>query len=148
MKIYLDVCCLNRPFDEQIQDRIHIESESILIILSHCLSRKWQMVGSEVVDIEISLIPDSERKHKVSILSSIAQSKIIIDKKTENRAIELENLGFKPFDAMHIACAEKGKVNVLLTTDDSLLRIALRNGMRLKVTIKNPVKWLMEVMKK
>ncbi len=148
MKIYLDVCCLNRPFDEQIQDRIRIESESILIILSHCLSRRWQMVGSEVVDIEVSLIPDSERKYKVSILSTIARTKIIINEEIENRAIELENLDFKPFDALHIACAEKGKADVLLTTDDSFLRTALRNGIRLKVTVKNPVKWLMEVMKK
>lgn len=45
MKVYLDVCCLNRPFDDQTQDRIRIESESILTILSYCLSEKWQMVG-------------------------------------------------------------------------------------------------------
>jgi len=25
MKIYLDVCCLNRPFDDQVQDRVRLE---------------------------------------------------------------------------------------------------------------------------
>ncbi|MDF2439948.1 MAG: hypothetical protein JWN98_932 [Abditibacteriota bacterium] len=35
MKIYLDVCCLKRPFDDQGQDRIHLESEAVLLILAH-----------------------------------------------------------------------------------------------------------------
>jgi hypothetical protein len=26
MKIYLDVCCLNRPFDDQMQDRVRLAS--------------------------------------------------------------------------------------------------------------------------
>ena len=145
MKIYLDVCCLNRPFDDQAEDRIRIESESVLTILSHCLSKKWHAIGSEVVDIEVSITPDSERKQRVSILTNVARSKITIDEKIENRAIELENLGFKPFDALHIACAEKGRVDVLLTTDDGFLRMASRNDKALKVPVKNPVNWLMEI---
>jgi hypothetical protein len=32
-RIYLDVCCLNRPFDDQCQERIRLESEAILLIL-------------------------------------------------------------------------------------------------------------------
>lgn len=100
------------------------------------------------MNIEISMIPDSERKCKVSVLSAITQSNIILDEKTENRAIELERLGFKPFDALHIACAEKGRADVLLTTDDGFLRVVLRNDMKLKVIVRNPVEWQMEVIKK
>ena len=33
MKIYLDACCLNRPFDDQSQDRVRLEAEAILLIL-------------------------------------------------------------------------------------------------------------------
>ena len=36
ISIYLDVCCLNRPFDDQSQPRIHLESEAILTILAQC----------------------------------------------------------------------------------------------------------------
>ncbi len=35
MKLYLDVCCLNRPFDDQPQDRVHLEAEAVLTILRH-----------------------------------------------------------------------------------------------------------------
>ncbi|MBI4684807.1 MAG: PIN domain-containing protein [Nitrospirae bacterium] len=148
MRIYLDVCCLNRPFDDQTQDRVHLESEAVLSILSHCQKKNWDLIGSEVIDIEISKIPEEERKHKVHILSDMHTAYININENIENRAVELKNLGFKPYDALHIACAEKGTVNVLLTTDDSLLRKALQNSDILKIYLKNPVNWLLEVLEK
>ena len=33
IKIYLDSCCFNRPFDELSQDRGRLESEAVLTIL-------------------------------------------------------------------------------------------------------------------
>lgn len=147
MKIYLDVCCLNRPFDDHMQDRIRIESEAILAILGYCHSSKWFLLSSEVVDLEISKIPDDYRRQKVAILSTVSYSKVRIDKKVEQRALELENIGFKPIDALHIACAEKGKADVLLTTDDALCNSALKYNNLLKVRVENPLKWLMEVIK-
>ena len=147
MKIYLDVCCLNRPFDDQTQDRIHLESETILIILTRCQIGEWELISSEVVDFEISKTPNDERKLKVSILYSLSQYRISINSPIEKRAIELEKIGFKPYDALHIACAEKGNVDVLLTTDDELLQKALQNINKLKIKVENPLKWLTEVIK-
>ena len=49
-KIYLDVCCLNRPFDDQTQGRIHLEAESILTILSLCEMRNWRLLNSEIIE--------------------------------------------------------------------------------------------------
>jgi hypothetical protein len=31
LRIYLDACCLNRPFDDQTQERIRLESEAVLL---------------------------------------------------------------------------------------------------------------------
>jgi len=39
MKVYLDACCLNRPFDDQTQDCIHLETEAIVLILNRL--EKW-----------------------------------------------------------------------------------------------------------
>jgi len=33
MKIYLATCCLNRPFDDQRQPRVRLESEAVTLIL-------------------------------------------------------------------------------------------------------------------
>lgn len=147
MLIYLDVCCLNRPFDDQTQERIRLEAEAVLLILDRCQSGKWRLLGSEAVDFEISLIPDEERREKVRLLTALAESKVTVTDQIERRAMELERLEFKTFDALHIACAEEGNADVLLTADDRFLHKAARQANILKVTVENPISWLMEVIK-
>ena len=65
---------------------------------------------------------------KAFLLSSISKSNIVIDDGIKNRAKDLNNIGFKSFDAFHIACAEKGQADVLLTTDDHLLKKGMSTG--------------------
>lgn len=88
MLIYLDVCCLNRPFDNQEQERIHLEAEAVLLILSRCQSGEWVLLGSEAIDAEIAKTPDTERKDKAMLLNSLATTKVEIDPKIESRARE------------------------------------------------------------
>ena len=82
--------------------------------------------------------------YKVMLLSSISKMNIIIGDDIINRAKDLNNIGFKSFDAFHIACAEKGQADVLLTTDDHLLKKAMSHREFLKVRLENPLRWLME----
>ena len=63
------------------------------------------------------------------------------------RTQQLETLGFHPFDALHLACAESGRADVFLTTDDRLLRLASRFSDQLHVRVENPLTWLKEVIK-
>ena len=144
MKIYLDVCCFNRPFDDLSQDKIRLEAEAVLTILRHCQSEKWELVGSKIIDFEVSKTPDDERKQKVLLLTSIIKFKVSVDETVKKRALELQNKGIDLFDALHIAFAEKGNVEVMLTTDIKLVRKVLReNTIKLKVV--NPLTWLMEM---
>ena len=142
MKIYLDVCCLNRPFDDHRQERIRLESEAVVAILGR--SKTLTLLSSEIVDLEISKIPDEDRKQKVMLLSSISKMNIVIDDEIINRAKELTKMGFKSFDALHIACAEKGQADALLTTDDHLLKKAISHRGFIRVRLENPLRWLME----
>ncbi len=119
--IYLDVCCLNRPFDNQVQERVHLEAEAVLLILARCQSREWQMLASEAIDAEIAQTLDAERKQRVTLLASLAMSKVIVNEQVESRTLELVQLEFKAYDALHIACAEVGNADILLTTDDRLM---------------------------
>ena len=105
------------------------------------------MIGSEIIDIEVSKIPDEEKRLKVNILSSLQQLHIKVDAGIEKRALELKKMGFKPFDALHVACAEKARADILLTTDDNLLSKAAQNKKTLKVKVENPLRWVMEVFK-
>lgn len=57
-RIYLDVCCLNRPFDEQTQARIRLETEAILEILDRCQAGMWTLITSKALEAEINQTPD------------------------------------------------------------------------------------------
>jgi len=139
----MDVCCLNRPFDDQSQDRIRIESEAVLAILNRCLY-DWELVGSEAIDYEISKIPDDERKIGVKILAAISRDRVTVEESILRRASELENIGLKALDALHLACAEKS-AEVMLTTDDEIVKKVMVNDSLIKVRVENPVRWLMEI---
>ena len=56
----------------------------------------------------------------------------------------LKTMGFKAFDALHIACAESGGADVLLTTDDAMVRRWRRLSRELRVPVENPLTWLQE----
>ena len=58
------------------------------------------------------------------------------------RGKQLEALGFKEYDALHIACAETAKADVFLTTDDAVIRRAKRLRSQLRVRVENPDTWL------
>jgi hypothetical protein len=60
-RIYLDVCCLNRPFDQQSQARIRLETEAILEIINYCQAGTWTLITSNVLEAEINQTPNKER---------------------------------------------------------------------------------------
>lgn len=145
MKIYMDVCCLNRPFDDQNQDRIHLEAESILSILSFVEKGKWHLLNSDAILYEINKIPDTERKIKVRLVISLAKEYIRLNKKIFERAEQIQKIGVKSFDALHVACAEAGKADIFLTTDDRLLKKLRQHFDKIKVKAANPLEWIEEV---
>ena len=145
MRVYLDACCLNRPFDDQSQERIRLEAEAVILILNRVERKDLEWVGSEILDFELTQAPDADRVIRVSVLARFAHKKIRIDQAVEKRAWELGKLGFDAYDALHLACAEKGGVEVFLTTDDRLVRLAHRLSGVLRTSVKNPLIWLSEV---
>jgi hypothetical protein len=142
MRVYLDVCCLNRPFDDQTQDRIRLEAEAVVLILRHLEAKDWEWIGSEVLDLEIVQTPDQERQNRVRLLTGHVHEIIHVESDETVRSQELEKLGFHTIDALHLACAESGHADVFLTTDDRLLRLAGRISDRLRIHVANPLAWL------
>lgn len=78
-------------------------------------------------------------------LASVAQTKQTVTELVQGRAEEFEHLGFKALNALHLACAEAGGADVLLTTDDQFLAKARQHSEVLQVRAENPILWLMEV---
>lgn len=145
VRIYLDACCLNRPFDDQTQARIRLEAEAVLMILTECETGDWEWIGSAVLDWEIEQIPDPERLRRVRSLAVHAHHYVSVGPSEVERAEELETWGIAAYDALHLACAESGGADVLLTTDDRLLRRSATRTSDLHVQVANPLTWLREV---
>ncbi len=142
MKIYMDVCCLCRPFDDHRNRKIRLEAEAILSILGRC-SSDWELVGSVVLDSEISRMADPDKRQKVEQKLELVREYIELDETIFNRALMYQRSGIKLFDALHLACAQSGET-IFLTTDN---RIIILSGKIPAITIRveNPVRWLMEV---
>ncbi|MCZ2123590.1 MAG: PIN domain-containing protein [Anaerolineales bacterium] len=147
MKIYLDTCCLNRPFDDQRQARIRLESEAVTLILEKIYNEEWEWIGSEVLLYEIEQNADAERKERLLLLAKASNKIIEITDEILNYAEKLVELGFDEFDAVHLASAEKGRVDVFLTSDDDLQKKANKNKGEFSFVVTNPAKWLEEVLK-
>ncbi|MCU0550352.1 MAG: PIN domain-containing protein [Leptolyngbya sp. Prado105] len=143
-KIYMDVCCLNRPFDDWTQPRIRLEAEAILEILAACQARQFLLFSSTALENEINRTPDPLRRQRVLESLDIAHDKIIVDQSILDRAQEIATIGCKPFDALHIACAENAQADVFLTTDDRLIRKAQANPSDFQVQVANPLQWLIQ----
>ena len=143
-RIYLDVCCLNRPFDSQAQDRLRLEAEAVLLILKHCEAGEWQWVTSAVVSHEVDAVPNRDRRYRLQEILKRAGRLVPLSDALVERGEELKGMGLKAYDALHVACAEHAKVDVFLTTDDQLYRVATRNARRLTVRVENPLTWLQE----
>jgi predicted nucleic acid-binding protein len=145
-RIYLDVCCFNRPFDDQCQDRIRLAAEAVLLILGRCEVSTWQWVSSAVVEEEASKTPSHERRSRVRNMLNGAHDTVALTDTAIARAIVLKAMGFRTYDALHLACAEQATADVFLTTDDRVLRLATRHTAPRRVRVANPLAWLLEVM--
>ncbi len=144
MKIYLDNCCLNRPFDDQSNPRIHLESEAIKTIISLCENGHWTMVSSDVLMFEINNAPDIPRSKILYLIAQLSSEIIPLTESIRQRAKTYENYGLQAFDALHLASAE-GEADIFLTTDDKFHKKAQQLP-RLTVKLFNPLQWLEEVL--
>jgi predicted nucleic acid-binding protein len=121
MKVYLDNCCLNRPFDDQQGMVVYLETRSKLAIQGMIKDGRLELVWSEVVDFENSKNPFEERKAKVSEWKILAVERVEMSDFICERAQRLMTLGLRQKDASHVACAIFGKADYFVTTDKKIL---------------------------
>ena len=105
----------------------------------------WTQVSSEMATIEIDASPDLKRRARVRLLLPDLEHIVKLTPAVFARGAELQKLGLKAADAVHVAAAEKAEADVLLTCDDRLLRVAQRHAGKLGLPVRNPMNWLEEV---
>jgi len=122
VRMYLDNCCFNRPFDDQRQTRVRLEAEAKLCIQEHIRSGTLELVWSYMLDFENAANPFEERRTTISGWRQYATMDVEETVMILQRATILAGRGLKAKDALHIACAIAGECTYFVTTDDNLLK--------------------------
>jgi predicted nucleic acid-binding protein len=138
MRVYLDNCCYNRPFDEQAQLRVVLETLAKLNIQQQMRDGVLEYVWSSVLDFEISKSRFLDRSLQIMPWAKGAVINVQIDDSIRFRAKEFEANGLKAMDALHVACAEAAECDWFFTTDRGILKKA-RNLTSMRVA--NPVEF-------
>jgi predicted nucleic acid-binding protein len=125
LRIYLDNCCYNRPYDDQDNMQVHLEAQSKLFIQNGIKDGKYELVSSYTLRYELSRNPFDMRRDAIS--SFIEQyTKYYIDYDRENDissiADQIMAMGIREKDAYHVASAIYGGCEYFISTDRRLLK--------------------------
>ena len=111
-----------RPFDDQRQGRVWIETLAFSLVLSMIENGEAELIVSEVHRLENSAAPDVFRRNWVDRVLSLAAINAPVSESMKSRAKELEIIGLTPLDALHVSSAELSKADYFLTCDDRLAK--------------------------
>ena len=125
MRIYLDNCSYNRPYDDQSQIRICLETQAKLHIQDMIRRRQIELVTSYVLDFENSRNRSVQKKTAIEKFMKDYTALYVSNKNEEDIkkiAALIMGTGVKEKDAYHVACAIRAECNYFVTTDDRLLK--------------------------
>ena len=125
LKIYLDNCCYNRPYDDQSQIRISLETQAKLYIQNLIKDKQVELVTSYMLEYENGKNKLGKRKQVIAEFMESNESYYVgieRDSDVAKIAEPIMQTGVKEKDAFHVACAILAKCDYFITTDDRLLK--------------------------
>ena len=142
LKVYLDNCCFNRPFDDQTSLVVNMESIAKLYIQSKILVGDYDFIWSDILEFENSNNPFKERKKRINKWKSIAAINVESTEVVIAKAKKLVSLGLKSKDALHISSSICGGADYFLTTDKGIIKKSQHIN---EVKILNPIDFVKEM---
>lgn len=142
MRIYLDNCCYNRPYDDQSQLKINLEAQAKLDIQQQIRDGKLDLVTSYILEAENAANPFAMKRTDIQVFLDRYTSVYVsdtMDQEIRKQAAEIMKSGVKLMDACHVACAMSAGCAFFCSTDKRLLKYQ-PDGMRMV----NPVTFIME----
>ena len=117
----MDICTFNRPFDDQRNIVIHIETEAKLFIQQMIKDNELALIWSDVLDYENHDNPFEERRVKIAEWKELASGKVEMNDEVYKKAKMYMENGLKQKDASHIACAVYANADYFITVDKKIL---------------------------
>jgi len=124
IRIYLDNCAYNRPFDDKGQLAVRMEADAKLKIQSDIRDGVYELVWSYMNEYENDENPYDEKREAIGIWEYIAACICLPDEKILERGKQMQDIGIRPKDALNLACAIESGCQYFITTDKFLLKKA------------------------
>jgi len=121
VRVYLDNCCYNRPFDDQSRIEIRLEADAKLYIQELVKNQTLELVWSFVLDYESSFNPFADRRERIQAWRYLAAHHCGFSVEVVEKAQLLMQLGLRQVDASHLACAILSQADYFITTDKRVL---------------------------
>jgi hypothetical protein len=137
MRVYLDNCCYNRPFDKQISVVIRLETDAKLHIQEQIRSGEIELCWSFVLDYENAANPFEDIRNWIAAWKKLAVVDCALSNEISERAAKLMSLGLRQMDSSHIACAIHLNADIFLTTYKKIL-----NKLITGIAVMNPIDFL------
>jgi predicted nucleic acid-binding protein len=134
MLVYLDNCCFNRPFDEQSNLLVRLETEAKTLIQTKIKDKQIELVWSEMLDYENNDNPFWERKTRIADWKLLSLITVNVDDNIMEKVKLFVSYGLKSKDAIHIACAVYANADFFITTDNGILKKPIK-----EIEIINPI---------
>ncbi len=126
MRLYLDNCCFNRPYDDQSMLTIRLETEAKLHIQYAIRTEQYTLGWSYILDYENAANPLEERRAEIQRWEDIADVYAVETPTILAMMRQFVAVGIKPKDVLHIACAKEMDCQYFLTVDKGILKKAKR----------------------
>lgn len=142
MRVYLDMCCYNRPYDDQSQIKVSLETQAKLHIQALIREKKLELASSYMLRYECSQNPFEMRRNAIlHFVDENARYYVDVDRlnEVEEKAEEMIRTGIKYKDACHVASAILSGCDCFLSTDIRLLK-----HRRNDIIMVNPVEFIAE----
>ena len=137
MLIYLDICCFNRPYDDQSQPLIRLETESKLLIQSEVIKHNLNLTWSFILQYENDDNPFKDKRNRISTWKNVATKLVDPTPEILEKTKEIMKLGIRTKDATHLACAISAEASFFITTDKKLLNKSVDG-----IAIVNPMEFV------
>ncbi|MCL2625077.1 MAG: PIN domain-containing protein [Planctomycetaceae bacterium] len=124
IRVYLDNCCYNRPFDDQNQIRIFLETQAKIHIQNLIICERLELVYSYMSIFENSKNPNKDNSRIID--DFFVHAAVFVDYNKEEivgkAAERIKAQGIKNKDAIHLASAIEAECDYFITTDDVILK--------------------------
>lgn len=139
-RVYLDNCCFNRPFDDQSNAILQLETIAILHIQAWIRNGDIELAWSSILERENNNSPHKNQRENIAQWKELSVVDIGANSALYQQGRAIEKYGIHEMDALHIACAIKARCQFFLTTDKKIL-----NKKIIGMTMLNPLNFIQKM---